>query len=349
MYESSCTKFAPICFLIVLLPTLGGCWGFYLGPPQDEYPLDLALEPDGTAVLSTSRGKLLGTDDQGRNWNDIFFFDEVANIFSGSIEKLTITEDGIYFGLYRAPAGRRFTLIVPNISLVVSCDGATSFDLLEISQDSYYYDSRIIPQPNALPLVLAGGKLYELTSTGTCPNRLREWGNPNPTGNVESVAVCGDIVYQASSSRIFSTNDRGENWTPIWDFFVYGTVHLACDDRDNVWAWNTGTGEVIKRASGSLEFFEVGSLSDRFNVYDTNFSLARQGLFFVAGREPGILAIYAIDQVGAVHEFPSVPLDDYDGEYLQDFEIAPDGVFWVTTTRAVYRDDVNEVWTKVWP
>jgi hypothetical protein len=48
-----------------------------------------------------------------------------------------------------------------------------------------------------------------------------------------------------------------------------------------------------------------------------------------------------------VQEFP-VP-EFGDNEYSFDFEIAPDGVFWITTNRAIYRDDVTEIWTKVWP
>lgn len=336
--------FAASVFGIAVATILNGCWIPPLGPPPDEVPLDMTFQSDNTAVLSTSRGRLLATTDQGDTWDRNFFFDEVANIYSGSLHEFVVASNEVYIGYYQGPLGRPSLSSFPTTSLAVSCDGARSFN--KIGDGDGWYGVVFVHQPDGLPLVLDGSSMFEFTTAGTCPDGVRAWGETNPTGSIDSAAVCGELMYQASDARVFSTSDRGETWLPNWDFFARGAVHVRCQGN-HVWAFHSTTGRIIKRAADSLEFFEVGSLDANYSLGNA-IAIAQGSLLFVAGHDWQGLGIRSMNQAGETRDHP-VPSINTQNEYLLDFEIAPDGVFWIVTDRAVYRDDVNEVWAKVWP
>ncbi len=332
-------------FLFAVIPIVGGCGMIYLSPPADEHPLDIAFEPDGTAILSTSRGNLLATDNQGATWNRVSFFDQVANYISGSIDELFITPDGTILGNYTAPAGRRFLSIAPNHSIAVSCDGGSSFDLVNHPSNSDYYEYYFVEQAEAFPLVLTpDGQLYELTTRGSCPDSLRELGVPIPVGSGDSAVACGDKLYQAGSSRVFGSVDRGADWILEWDFFSYGRVHLACEGQE-VWAYHDTSGIVMKLDSVSGGFDQLGSFNSDGNYHLK--TVVRDGFLYVAGIN-GRVKVFGMAMDGSIQGFPSPQIADYD-EYFVDFEIGPDGVFWIATNLALYHDDPDSKWTKVWP
>lgn len=322
---------AAIVLSVFSLFSVTGCWRFL--PETLE---DVLVNDDGTLYIATSEGRLLASANHGVDWQE-------KKDFSGSLSTLAAGRDGTIWAIHNKPYGRSSLIFAPNSEVVVSCDAGSTFETISASSDFYPWDAIFVTRPDAHPIALLGGRLFEPSPPEGCPEALHEFGMPNPTGYVESAVVCGEKIYEASSARVFSSADNGETWDLEWDFFTTGQVHLECE-YDQVWAYHESTTSVVKQMEVGGDFVSVGAFAE--DSYCIVHTFLRLGYFFAVGLDCAA-GIRSMTQNGTIQEWPSPSIGN--DEYLMDFDIAPDGIFWVATNLALYHDNPDANWTKAWP
>ena len=336
-----------VAVLLVAIPCQSGCVDYFAS--GDDYPDDILIKPDGTVVFSTSHGNIFATSDQGASWERLTTLDQLASGRSAFLDDLAIESDGTIWGIYSARSGPNYLSFPMSSYIAVSCDEGETFET--IGPEGVEFDDGFVfvERDSTIPLVLSSaGQLYEPSTIHGCPDAIHPLGTPNPVGSYGSAAVCGEVIYQSVSSRVFRSADRGHSWELDWDFYK-GGAQLVCKG-DEIWAYGawwvdeTRDDRVAKRNYDTGQWVELG----RFGVQSHRRILLYSGVLFAVGtNESNELKILAMSADGDIQEFPNPPLNS--DEYLEDFEIAPDGVFWVATPSGVYRDDITEVYTKVWP
>lgn len=248
------------------------------------------------------------------------------------IRQLAVGPDGQLWGFYRWQGIHEPS----TAALTVSTDGGRRWTTIELDPEEVM-PTAFINENGERPLLLAAdGQIW--TMAGKALHTWAAWerlGTPNPDGSARAGLAREDVLFVASSNRVWQSIDAGQTWSSV----ELHDIALFAYDLGECWAMSAD-GRLYRSdclRNGWKPVLEISAIHIPFGL-----AASESRIYVAAHGNPWIAYCARVDRQGVV-----TPLAGLRGKQALAVRIDPSGVAWCVAD-GLHRESGDE-WVRVWP